>query len=565
MTEYGTPMLDDGATTTQTGGTATGRWTVAIMVVGIAIAVTILVLVILTGLGSSSIVARWVPSDTTVYGEIRFDLPGDQEANLAAFLSSFPGFDDTSRMSDKLAELADRVIGEGSDGRLDYSGQIAPWFGGQVAIASTVSGPQSGVVDVARQAELVVATVKDEAKASEWLGANVRGGSSLDHSGVTITVGDKGAAWAITEGVLLLGDRGSVTAAIDTSGESAFASRDDVATARRELGGDQLVFGFVDTATIGAAIEDAAGQMPVPVPGLGAGLVRVPAWIAAGFRVEADALVGTTVMPHVVGASTTNAESVVPTRIPASTILAVDAHDVGPRLIEAIESIGGTGELGSIDGALRLLGGADGIVGWISEVGIVLDAGPAGLTGGIVATSSDATASQSLFSQLEMAARLAGATVEEVDASGTTIISIELSGLDRLLDGVGLGDPGVGLLPDPLEGPIALSWAVQGDLVVIGASAGFVLAVLSTTDDTSLASTDAFKSMVDQAGRRHAALGWLDIEGAIDLAGSSSMLGEKYSTDIAPYLAPLDAVLGTLVVGGSVDRITVVATVSETQ
>ncbi len=542
-----------------------GRWTIAMIVVGVALAVTIFVLVVLAGLGgSSSVVARWVPADTAVYAEVRLDLPGDQEANLGAFLSHFPGFDDTSRLPDKLAELGDRLMGLGSGGQLDYSQQIAPWFGGQIGLASRIDeasqqrNPGSG---------LVVATVSDDQKAAAWLATTLgRDGGSEVYLGVTITTGAKGVAWAVPGAVALVGDSASVKAAIDTKGGSAFASRNEVSTARKEVGGDQVVFVFADTGAMGAALDEAIGQLPVPVPSAAGSLPKLPPWVAGGLRFETSAAVGTTVVPHIEGISAVNAESVIPTRIPATTILLLDAHDVGPRLTAAIDSIGGSGGLGSIDGALRLLGGSNGLVGWISEAAIVIDAGTAGPTGGVVATSSDATKSQSLFTQLQVAARLAGAKVEETDSGGTTIVSVELSGLDRLLGGAGLDNLGGGLLPVPVSGPISLSWAVQGDLVVIGATSDFVKGVLSTTNDTSLGSTQSFKTMLGEAGRQHAGLAWIDIGAGIDLAEKSAAMPEgsdRYTAEIAPYLKPLDAALGTFVVGGSVDRSTVVVSVTE--
>jgi hypothetical protein len=554
------------ATVEPSSGSRTDRWTPALIVIGIVIAATIFVLVVLAGLVSapSSIVARWVPADTAAYVEIRLDLPGDQEANLASFLSHFPGFDDTARLPDKLEELGDRLLGAVSGGRLDYRTQIAPWFGGQLGFA-TRSG--QGELDRPRTG-LAVATVTDEARAADWVRSILGGGSGSEvYKGVTITVaggGDAQVAWAVTGGVLLAGDPASVRAAIDTSGSSSFASRSDVSTARKELGGDQLAFLFIDTTAIAVALDDATQNLPVPLPSGAAG--QLPAWAAGGLRFEGETAIATTVAPHVEGASVGNAQSAIPARIPASTIVLLDAHDVGPRLSEALGSIGGTGDLGSIDGALRLLGGANGLVGWIAEVGIVVDTTPAGPAGGVVATSSDADASRSLFTQLEVAARLAGASVEQSDYEGTRIVTIELTDLDRLLEGAGIGNLGEGLLPVPVTGSISLSWAVKADLVVVGSSADFVRGVLATTSDSSLASDETFRSLLDEAGRSHAALGWVDVGGAIGLAGhfGSGTAGLlDGSTDAAQYLAPLDAALGTFVVGGSVDRSTLIVSVKE--
>jgi hypothetical protein len=538
-----------------------GRWTLAIVAIGVAIATTILVLVVLAGLGgSSSIVARWVPADTTAYAELRPDLPGDQESNLASFLAHFPGFDDTTRLPDKLAELADRLIGAESDGRLDYSTQIAPWFGGQLGLAGhgdALAGP--------RDSGLLVATVTDPAKATEWAATNVTGpaADSEPYKGVTITLGDGGrAAWAVTGGVLLVGDPGSVRAAIDTAGSSPFASGGAFTTARREMGGDQVVFWFLDTSAIRTAIDQVPGQLPLPAPGLAEG--ALPAWAAGGLRFEADAAIGTTIVPHVEAAGLTNAQSTIPSRVPGTTIALLDVHEVGPRIAEAVDALGAGDDASSLEGALRLLGGIDGLVGWISELAVVVDGTAGSPTAGLVATSSDPTASQALFTQLEVAAQLAGADPSTTEVDGTRIVTVEVSRLAGLLGGIEV--PGLGgQLPLPGDASLTLSWAVDGDLVIIGTGADFVRSVITTTADASLAANESFKDLIGEAGSSNAALGWVDIAGAVGLADAAGLTDsiDGYATEIAPYVAPLEAALGTFVVGGTVDRSTVVLSVTE--
>lgn len=538
---------------------AATRWTPALIVVGVVIAAAIFVLVVLAGLGSSSTVVRWVPADTVAYAEIRLDLPGDQEANLGAFLSHFPGFDDTARLSDKLAELADRIIGAGSGGGLDYSTQVAPWFGGQLGLAA---GPANlGTTDEA--AGLVVMSVTDEAQAAAWadrvLGPAT---ASENQDGVTVDISERGpkdVAWAVTGGVLLIGDPASVRAAIDTGGSSEFASRDDVTAARGEVGPDQIVFWFADTAVIAGRLGEVLPGLSLPVPDVDSS--RLPEWAAGGIRFEPEMAIATSVVPHTHDTAIANTPSEIPSRVPASTVILLDAHDVGPRLAEALGSLGSTDELGSLDGALRLLGGQEGLVGWISEAAIVLDAGANGPTGGVVAISSDVQASAGLFTQLEIAARLTGGEVSEAESNGTQIVTVELSGLDGLL-GSGLG---ANLPALPIEGSISLSWATSGDLVVIGTSPEFVEGVLATTSDTSLASTATFDELLDEAGRSNVALGWIDIGSALELAddtaiGAADLLDRG---DTAVYLAPLEAGLGTFQVDAQADRSTFVLSVAE--
>jgi hypothetical protein len=241
----------------------------------------------------------------------------------------------------------------------------------------------------------------------------------------------------------------------------------------------------------------------------------------------------------------------------------VDVHDVGPRLTEVLGSLGEAEDEGELGGALRLLGGAEGLVGWVSEAAVVVVAGPSEASSGVVAISNDANASQSLFTQLEVAARLAGGEVTQDDAQGGRIVSVELSGLDRLLGASGLEAFGRPLLAP--GGEISISWAVNGDLVVVGPDPVFVRSILATTPATSLASSEPFGRLLEEAGRSHAALGWADFGGGLDLALRSGIeLGDDAArAEIMEYLEPLDGALGTFVVGGDIDRATVIVSVTE--
>ena len=104
----------------------------------------------LVGASNDAVVAAWSPSDAVAYVEVRGDLPGDQRQNLGAFLAHFPGFADQSTLQTKLDETLDKLISKASDGKQDWSKDIKPWFGGQVAMSfssfptMTMTDPRRG-------------------------------------------------------------------------------------------------------------------------------------------------------------------------------------------------------------------------------------------------------------------------------------------------------------------------------------------------------------------------------------------------------------------------------------
>ena len=87
-----------------------------------------------TAAGSSAVEAGR-PPDATAYYEVRLDLPGSQQAELAEFMAAFPGFDDQAAFPTKLGEIGDRIVRAATDDKIDYQTDIAPWFGGQIGVS----------------------------------------------------------------------------------------------------------------------------------------------------------------------------------------------------------------------------------------------------------------------------------------------------------------------------------------------------------------------------------------------------------------------------------------------
>src|SRR5207342_2598447 len=109
------------------------RWAIAGLIALIVVALSGAGLYALVGASNSSLVSAWAPADSVAYVEIRADLPGDQRQNLGRFLAHFPGFADQSTLETKLDQTLDRLVDKASDGKRNWSKEIKPWFGGQIA------------------------------------------------------------------------------------------------------------------------------------------------------------------------------------------------------------------------------------------------------------------------------------------------------------------------------------------------------------------------------------------------------------------------------------------------
>jgi hypothetical protein len=529
------------------------RWVVALTVVALAAGATAAGAALLTGATSGSTVARWAPADTVAYVEIRADLPGDQEAALGQFLSAFPGFADQASLDRKLTELYDRLVSEATDGRKTWSADIAPWFGGQLALA--MGPPPTGEGAQGPKPGLAIATTIDPVKAIDWLEAGIAesGGTAVrtdDGSIHTLVVEDDGETLkaAAIDDVLMVGPPASVDAAMGRGGADGLATSDRFRSAMASLPGDAVVVSYVDLAWIGTRLEAADGDLSDVAAKV---VALLPAWAAGQLRIEGDALVGEGVAPHPSGLpDIPNARSRLPERLPATTIALAEGHGIGAAIAEASADDDGPGAwLAELDGALTPVGGLEGLVGWVDEAGVVTLGGEEP-THGIVAIASDPEAAANLGLSLKNLASLGGLDPAETTHAGATITTLDLSALSKL------GGSDVKVFDR--EGPETVSWTVAGDLVVVGVDIGFVTAILDAQADgaATLADDARFREIVDRAGAEHRALAWADVDAIVDLVLADLTADERarFEREVQPYVEPLDAVVGVVRRDGDLDR-----------
>src|SRR3954451_16577534 len=171
------------------------RWLVA----GLA---TLLVFAVVGGVlflaapraGTASVTAHYVPADTSVYAEMRLDLPGDQHDNLAAFMSHFPGFADQAAFQQKLDESLNTLVVRSNGAGIDWNNDVKPWFGGQIAVfgdPNTTPTPieiDSGNYSPQPPKIVIAFTVADKDKLQQTIDAHAGGSQagSVDYRGFQI-------------------------------------------------------------------------------------------------------------------------------------------------------------------------------------------------------------------------------------------------------------------------------------------------------------------------------------------------------------------------------------------
>ena len=575
------PAPADVPATAAVGASAAGaarrggaRWGIALGGVAIAVGVLAAAAFVLTGQAPASRLVGWAPADAAFYAEARLDLPGDQRAKLGTFLSRFPGFSDQAILDQKIDEALDRIVSGATDGRQDFSTKIKPWFDGQVALAATATVP-SGGTDPASGLALVA--VKDVAAARAWFEALAAEGqvnlATETHAGTDLLVAaDTKAAAAFLDGVMLLGDPGSVRAAIDSAGKSELAKAPNFVAARAAFVGDQLAFAYIDLdaamALAAAGPRDVTGALQVGEALAGA----IPAWTAIAVRTDGSGLIAEAVWPHAeaAGFAAENRAGRLAERVPSSTIVLTDARDLGSVISAMLAQIrsdpAGSQSLAELEQAAALLGGLDSLVGWIGDSGVAITRNGSNLDGGLVILPTDRAAADRLAAALSGFLQLFGAdsglAVRTEDHAGTEITIVDLGNAQDLLGGAIGAAPDLGGLPiDGItaDGRVELAWAITDDVVVIAVGPAFVRSVLDVEDGTSLAADARYRSLLELVGTENAGSAFVDLrairavgEGFMATAGGSA--AAEYERDIQPYLEPFDAWIQANTVGEDLDR-----------
>ncbi len=183
------PVVASGASSGRRRGGRV-RWAAALAIVVLILGTTAAVAAIIAGRATESTVIGYAPANTTMYMEVRLDLPGDQRQAIGAFLQKFPGFKDQAALDTKLDEVLDDLVREATDNQQTYTGDIKPWFDGELAYsmgplppAAALKDPSKSIGDLPRPGPGLDQGSSGRADVARRPAD--QGGRDLDHGGLS--------------------------------------------------------------------------------------------------------------------------------------------------------------------------------------------------------------------------------------------------------------------------------------------------------------------------------------------------------------------------------------------
>ncbi|MGH2418396.1 MAG: DUF3352 domain-containing protein [Candidatus Limnocylindria bacterium] len=468
--------------------------------------------------------ARAIPAGAAVYGTLYLQPSAGQKMNLAALLGHVPGLADAASLDTKLHEIAGRLLGEAG---LDYEGDLRPWLGNQLAFAVEPDGADPEAASVT----LLVA-VKDPASAGAALDRIAHDlrlvGEPETYQGVELTIGPDGA-WALLDDLLVVGnDAATVRAALDADADRAPSLADDTAfvAAMRRVPADHLAAMYVDLQGLAGAAgaedqlggySDASLALVVEQDGLRlAGNAPFDVDAASPAAREAFALA--------------SEPSSLADWMPDDTMAELVVFAVGQTFVAAEEQLGAGPGMGEVADAIDQLRGLAALFLGIDldadllplfdreaavAVGGLQDAQPSGQ---LLLRPADAGAAQEALDRMRDALRQRGAAVDEQDAEGVTITTVEV--------------PQVG----------QISYAMRDGVIIAALDPeGVAAALAAAADGTTLGASARYRSAWELAGVRGGNEFWVDVAAVVDAAGAE--LG--VTGDVRDILLAIDALAMT--------------------
>ena len=537
--------------------------------------------VILLGKQPAPEALRYIPADSVIVGELRLDLPGDQLEKVGNVLAHFPGFKDQSSLPQKLDEALGRLVQSATSGGADYQTDVKPWLAGPLffGILPKSGGGQSGAA--ALDHGVAVATTDGKVTCDALFAKERQTPTAETYKNFTLTVTADGTFACVLDGRYgLLGDPASVKAALDAHGAgSGVDTSADYKAAREALGGDRLVTMYVAGKDVPELQGVFQSQLPIAAPSMGM-LPTVPRWAMAGFRAEDDALVLDMVAAPGEAASATGAPasaapasllptapppgtSTLATLLPGDTLALAEGHGAGigiQKLLAVIRADpAAAGALGQLDSALALVGGAEGLLGWIGDAGVVVVPDGSSVAGGVVLLAPDDATAAAKVGQLESFLTLAGLgggiDIQQTTVNGTKVTTAKLGDLGSLLKVAGAN------VDVPAGTSLEISVAARGSLVMIGGGETFARHILEAQD--RLADKAAYKRAIARAADKNLGQIYVDASALLPLAERAVPAADKaaFDSDVKPYLEPFDALITTTTTDGTLSRTRIVATV----
>ena len=354
---------------------------VALVVGGVALAAANL-------LSPPASLVGWVPGQPIVVVEVSLAPSAAQVAKLGTMLGKFPALKGQS-FDEAITRIDKSLADSGSDARLR---DMTPWLGRVVTMAAYPGEVVRGASFPSATA-LVLVAVRDEAAARTWLAARkLEGATSEAYGSATLTVfGPESARLAATvaHGMLVLGDRARVQAALDTNGSGPVLADAGYRAAMAASSGDRLAFLYGSTAAL--------RQWLAEVPGFDTTTVDLPAWALMSVRATDAGLEVAVVTPHQQG-SVGHASTLL-AHAPDSTVAYLELQGAGALISQALDSAAKAG--GTTRDMVDQVRQTVGDLAWLGDLAVLVSPRSSGdPTAGLVAEVTDGAAADRLMVKL---------------------------------------------------------------------------------------------------------------------------------------------------------------------
>ena len=561
------------------------RWGIAGSVVLVVAMITAAGAFVLSGTGAKSLTASAAPKNTIEFMEVRTDLPGDQHAKLADFMSHFPGFKDQAQFDTALDELLNRLTGAISPD-FTYTSAFKPWMEGEVSVAMTdlggmgtagavatpeivyvaptgpdesiaTGGPMPSLPEVGPEGSyappgvVAIVALKDRAAAQTWINGEIAHAglrtTSVDYAGTTLYTlgsGTSASAYALTDQNLIVGSVEGVKASLDTKTNGSLADNANYQSAMKSFSGDSLARFYIDMAAYVRSTVDAYNSMmqtlggsgSSPMPTLPISASDVPAWVAGSIRAESDRMVVDIATPRTSDLGIGNHASRLASVLPGDTVAVTEVHSIGKLVDYGLKTIDakvpGNASVQSVKEALATIGG----LGWIGDGVAAVTKDGSTYGGGLVIEATDASTASSKLALLTNLAALTSGTTHVTSRTET------YKGVDITV----LGVPS-GLSVTPVE----IAVAAKDNLIVAGYTDAFVKAVIDTTPSTSLSSQSDYSTAMGAAGASNEGSFYVNVPALEDAIGQS-FSPTQWASDYKPYFDHVGGIAGSVVDGDTV-------------
>jgi len=464
------------------------------------------------------------PRSSAVYGNVFLDPSMSQKNALRALLAKLPKYDTPAEASTALEGIVDKLL---SDTGLDYSSDVAPWIGSQIAGFATIEGPRQGAYALLLAADDPGAGL-DAVVAAEGL----EEGEERSHEGVEYRLykPDLGrhvpasfVAVGALEGFVVVGNEHGFKAAVDASRGASLADSKAYDRATKGLSRDRLALFYYDPSKAMKGLGGMGGPTSMGLltgaaaPGLGA---QKPGAAIVYARSDGIVFEASSELPSDDASQAVLEAATKPgllADLPAGSSLAFGVSEIGKVLEELVDGLSQMGlGAGFVEQQFKAETGLDlkrDVLSWMGDLGVSVQGSSLfDLRGGVVIESRDPAASTRAVEAVRRLLKREGAPLKPLSLPG--------------LDGFALGDPSV---PEDIN-------VVAADSVVIAYGNKATLELLEP--GKTLGDTKLFRRAEESLGDGFAPSAFIDVPAVVGLLESfGAGADETYAQEVKPLLA----------------------------